>query len=152
MDIALRYDNDRQLADLVIQDGDLLADEGLETAVLISLFTDREAEPGDVEPGEDRRGWWGDALNDNPQDRIGSRLWLLARETLSDATLRRAEDYSKEALQWMIEDGVAEAVNVTASIIQANDDQLMALAVEIVKPGTPPSRWQKTWEVHLNAV
>jgi len=152
MDIALRYDNGRQLADLAVENGDLAADEGLETAVTISLFTDRQANTGDVAPGEDRRGWWGDALNGNPEDRIGSRLWLLERENLTDETLRRAETYAKESLQWLIEDGVADSVSVQASKSGDAPGAMLRLEVEIVRPGTPPAIWQKTWEFHLNAV
>ena len=56
----------------------LRAERGLRSAVLISLFTDRRAEPGDVPEGEDPRGWWADVLGEEG-DRIGSRLWLIDR-------------------------------------------------------------------------
>lgn len=122
--------------DLEISGGALAADDGLETAVVISLFTDRRAEPGDPLPdaGADRRGWWGDALADVPGDRIGSRLWLLAREKQTQATLARAREYAAEALRWMIEDGVARAVNVTAEIVR---DGVLGLGIEIVRSDKP---------------
>lgn len=85
--------------------GPALASGGdLFTAVAISLFTDREADPDDVIPdgSGDPRGWWAD----DPERRIGSRLWLLTRSKRTQETLLRAQDYAQEALQWMLEDGV----------------------------------------------
>ncbi|MBI1321344.1 MAG: hypothetical protein GC168_20665 [Candidatus Hydrogenedens sp.] len=97
--------------------GDALAD--LETMVLASLFSDRRALPDDrlpdaPSPSLDRRGWCGDALRTVADDRWGSRLWLLAREKQTAETRRRAEDYAREALQWLTDDGWATAVTVTA--------------------------------------
>lgn len=98
--------------------GDLATDAGLRTALLLSLFTDRTAGAEDVLPDPadaDRRGWWGDiGLDGAAPDPIGSRLWLLAREKSTDATRRRAEIYVREALAWMLADGVAAAVDVEA--------------------------------------
>lgn len=151
MDIALRWDDERQRADFGLESGDLAVDGGLETAVLVSLFTDREALPGDLPEGEDRRGWWGDGLSASPGDRIGSRLWLLRRETLSARTIQRAIQYAREALEWLIEDGVASAVEVTAEALPARSGALSLVTV-IDRPGAVPARWTRTWEVHLRAV
>ncbi|HBD37518.1 phage GP46 family protein [Cupriavidus sp. UBA2534] len=83
----------------------------LETALLISLFTDRVAEPEDVIPdgSNDPRGWWGDEFG---TVKIGSRLWLLDRSKQTQETLQRAYDYIVEALQWMIDDGVVAKFDV----------------------------------------
>lgn len=92
---------------------DLLASaDPLERAVVISIFTWRRAEPSDPVDDDERYGYWGDAYPDRPNDRIGSRLWLLRRRTLTDQTVRDAERYAREALAWMIEDLVARAVDV----------------------------------------
>ncbi|WP_410498150.1 phage GP46 family protein [Chitinibacter sp. S2-10] len=79
-------------------------------AVLISLFTWRRAENGDVPPDQPRQGWWGDSLSVN--DKIGSRLWLLARAKITTETLNQARDYCREALQWLLDDGLAAAIDV----------------------------------------
>jgi len=99
--------------DWTISDGALASSDDLGTAVLISLFSDRQANADDVIPdgGTDRRGWWGDLDQDKP---LGSRLWLLSRSILSDDVAKLAVIYAKEALQWLIDDLVAEAVTVTA--------------------------------------
>lgn len=104
--------------DWALVDGDLQDDEGLDTAVAISLFSDRLANADDEIPdgSADRRGWWGDAYlaprADGSADHIGSRLWLLARSKQELETAQRAQTYVQEALAWMTEDGIAGAVTV----------------------------------------
>lgn len=113
MDIAMLYDPAGKRFDLALEGGDLATDEGLQTAVILSLFTDRRALDEDRLPdgSSDRRGYWADAYRDRPH---GSRLWLLHREKEQDEVLRRAQEYAEEALAWLVEDGVAEAVEVEA--------------------------------------
>ncbi|EEE2001889.1 hypothetical protein CI266_002187 [Salmonella enterica subsp. enterica serovar Kotte] len=100
--------------ELVIVDGDLLADVSVNTAIILSYFTDRRAEPGDELPGGgvDRRGWWGDSFRNEP---IGSRLWLLSREKSLPDVLNRAAAYARESVQWLINDGYVKKIVVTAS-------------------------------------
>lgn len=130
MDIALVYDAEAKAFDLAIAGGDLVTDEGLETAVLLSLYTDRRALPEDELPdgGTDRRGYWADAYSDRPH---GSRLWLLWREKEQDRVLRRAEEYASEALAWLIEDEIAEAVEVEAIHLRRG---VLQLIVGIQRP------------------
>ena len=118
----------------------LAEDDGLETAVIISLFTDRRAEGDDELPaGDDRRGWWGDALAEVEGDRIGSRLWLLSREKQLPSVVARAREYALEALQWLLEDGVASTVDVTAEIVRQG---VLGLSVEIRRPDQPAVRYR----------
>lgn len=120
-------------------------DDGLESAVVISLFTDRRAENDDEVDGEDRRGWWGDLFADVEGDRIGSRLWLLSREKQLPAVLIKAREYASEALQWLIDDGVASAVTVTTEIVRQG---LLGLLVVIHRPAKPPIqfRFETFWK------
>lgn len=113
-DLLTRFDGDAFLGDLTL-DGRLLAeDDTIQTAVILSLFTDRRADTADRLPANDadRRGWWGDAVADVAGDRIGSRLWLLVREKQTTETLNRAREYCQEALQWLIDDGHARHITV----------------------------------------
>lgn len=156
MAIDLAYDNDEQRADLV-QDPDigegntLQVDEGLEPAVTISLFTDRRAEPADIATPEERRGWWGDTHPDVPEDRIGSRLWLLARAKTTDATLELAKRYILEALQWLIDDGVASSVEAEPfyleDVSQTGPRKTLCVTIKIMRPDTPSPRWIRTWAI-----
>lgn len=91
----------------------LADDDPLIRAVIISLFTWRRANPDDTVDGS-RQGWWGDTSASVTGDRIGSRLWLLSREKLLPETFNRAREYAREALQWLVDDQVAAAVDVAA--------------------------------------
>jgi phage gp46-like protein len=114
-DLALTWSNATGDADLSLIDSDLASDRGLLTAMLLSLFTDQRAQDDDVPPSgdpNDRRGWWADEFSDVEGDRIGSRLWLLDRSTLSNETVLRARQYVLEAWQWLLDDKVASSLDV----------------------------------------
>lgn len=125
-DLSLSYVNkglsQPPAIDLSLSGYDLAKEDGLRTAVIISLFSDRRAEADDEIPdgSDDRRGWWAGS--------IGSRLWLLARAKETPDTLARARAYAIESLQWLIDDGVATAVEVTAEWAQRG---VLALHVAI---------------------
>jgi phage gp46-like protein len=131
---------------------DLELSDGLESAVLLALFTDRRAEASDTLPDSetDRRGWWGDAEPVVEGDRIGSRLWLLAREKETQAVVTRAEEYAREALQWLVDDLVAEKVEVTAEVPAPG---VLGLAVAIHRPQLDPVefRFNYAWEAQEEA-
>lgn len=112
IDVALVWDNEKGIADFSVSDNDLLKDEGLKTAVYMSLYTDQRAAVDDpLDDPEDRRGWWGDAL-ETDGDQIGSRLWLYYRQKITTYTLAKIKEAIEDCLQWMIDDGVAADISV----------------------------------------
>ena len=117
MDITLDWLD--QALDVALIGGDLATDDGLRTAVALSLLCDRLAEADDTIPDgtDNRRGWWADAIADEDGDRWGSRLWLLGREKELPEVRRLAEAYAREALAWLLEDGVATEIDVTAETL-----------------------------------
>ena len=118
--------------DLSLLGLDLERDDGLESAVIVSLFTDARCRPEELPLGEpDRRGYWADAYAMQEGDQTGSLLWLLRREKTINAVLNRARDYARQALQWMIDDRVAAAVEVNAEYLRRG---VMGLAVSIYRP------------------
>lgn len=145
--------------DWAIANGDLAADAGLYTAVTISLFTDRLANPDDAlpTPGGDRRGWWGDAylppLANGQPDLIGSRLWLLARALQVPQTAQLAQAYCQEALAWLVDDGVASAVAVPLPTFPRPG--MMAITVLITwqtAAGAQDLRYQAQWNMTTGIV
>jgi len=149
--LRLAYDNVDQVADLVLGKTNLETDQGLETAVFISLFTDRQADPDDEIPDgtEDRRGWWADRFTEDEGDLIGSRLWLLSRSKTVTTILAQAETYAEEALDWLIEDGIASSVSATAEKLSTF---VLALTIEITRPGDVAPKYINTWEVTINGL
>ncbi len=121
--------------DLVTGPGDLVQDLGLQSAILLSLFCDARDE--DVPAGMDPRGWWADADG----DQWGSRLWSLSREVASSEVAERARQTAEGALAWLIEDGVAESVEVVAELTTPGR---LELDVQITRGRA--TRWQHLWE------
>ncbi len=153
-DIRSLYTEAFLAADYALEAGSLQTEDGLETAVVISLFTDRRANPDDELPagaGDTRRGWWGDAVAPTVDGvavdgaRIGSRLWLLAREKQTPETVVRARAYALEALEWLIEDGVAETVEVEAEIVRAG---ILGLRIVVQRPSGDAAafRFAHAWD------
>lgn len=124
--------------DLLKSGGDLKVDTGLETAVVVSLFTDRRAlDSDDVPSPGDFRGFWGDA----PNDRWGSRLWLLDRAKRTQETLDLGAQYAREALSWLVADGIAATVAASCAWGPSGDLQI---SVTITRSDTP--RWRVLWD------
>lgn len=142
-DLAFIFRGSEETADLRLIGPDLEGDRELETALTISLFTDARAADDDSFEGEDPRGWWGDTYSEN-QDKIGSRLWLLAREKQTSQTLNLARQYAQEALAWLVEDGVAEEVSVETQWVRQG---VLGLEVLVHRPGISPDRfiYQVQW-------
>ncbi|VVM37800.1 hypothetical protein PS619_00122 [Pseudomonas fluorescens] len=122
----------------------------LTRAVLISLFTWRRALTDDPVDDEELFGWWGDSYPNIADDRIGSRLWLLRRVKLTDATQRDAEFYANEALRWLLDDGHAIAIEISSEKV---DISRLNLTVILTVPGgdrieiKPISSWQVIYAV-----
>jgi len=148
-DIKTIWDVPNSRGDWIMAGAQLASGDDLQTAVLISLFTDRLAAADDEIPDgtQNRRGWWADQQPDGNVDLIGSRLWLIDRRVSpTTKTLNDAQNYAKEALQWLIDDGVAASIDVAASW---NAPNFLALVVTINQTdGTKPVsfRFQLLWE------
>lgn len=125
-------------------------ESALTRAVLISLFTWRRALTDDPVDDEELFGWWGDSYPDIADDRIGSRLWLLRRVKLTDATQRDAEFYANESLRWLLDDGHAIAIEISSEKV---DISRLNLTVILTVPGgdrieiKPISSWQVIYAV-----
>jgi phage gp46-like protein len=118
--LALRYEPAVAQAD-VAEGGD---DADLETEILVALLTDARADARELPPGVDNRGWWDDAIAGEP---IGSLLWLCELGPASDQNARRAEQFARDALAYLVRDKRARAVEATATI----DDGAIYLSIGI---------------------
>ena len=123
-----------------------LHDQLLARAVVISLFSDKRATEDEVPDGGGRRGWWGDTYADNKGDQIGSKLWLLQREKLTNETIMKAKEYTEEALQWLITDRVVKRIDVTAERFGADG---LTIDVQLYKPDMKETnvRFQDVWRI-----
>ena len=111
----------------------------LETATIMSLFLDRRAGADDgLSATDDRRGFWADAYEDS--DQTGSKLWLLRREKTTPDVLQDAQEFAEESLGWMLTDGVASRVAVTAT-----RDGTYTLSLTVIIEAPDGGRYQNTW-------
>jgi phage gp46-like protein len=113
--------------------GDIETDKGLGTSVIVSLFTDRRADIEDNPDNGDRKGWWGDLLSDIEDDKIGSKLYLLDRSKATNQTVIKAKEYIFEALEWMIEDGIAEEIDIDTWIFGDVWNRRLGALIKIYK-------------------
>lgn len=147
------------MGDLALSGGDeprggLRAKAALETAVLICLMTDARAEATELRDGDVNRGWPGDSFDlQDGEAAIGSKLWLLRRSTVDAVeTPQRAEDYAREALQPLIDQGAVAAVTVAAEAEPARNR--LTLAVTLTNRDgdvVAATRYAVLWD-HLNGI
>ncbi len=145
-DIAVVWDQQNARGDWSIAAGGVALGPDIESAVLVSLFTDRLASP-DFVPTDgtaDRRGWWGDTYQSVP---IGSRLWQLDRAAKSAAASipLQARGYCAEALQWLITADVAATVVVDTAWLSPT---ALGIRVQVTEPNGRLSnfRFSHAWE------
>lgn len=123
----------------VVAPGRLSTGNLLVTAVIISLFTDRRSNPVNY---PDHWGWWMDTFDGVL---IGSRLHELRRRKIADrnALIAEATDMIREALQWLIDQGIAASVGVLVTSPPAGAGQpgsLLRFHVTVVQPsGSGPA-------------
>lgn len=125
----------------------LALDPALSSAVLVSLFSDAriDADEADRLGIDDQRGWWADSLD--PADGAwGSRLWALDRAKPTPEAARQAEDRAKEALSWLIEDGVADRVDCSALWRHTASGARLELTVRVTASPAAAVRFGPTWE------
>jgi phage gp46-like protein len=142
-DLRLTWDAASGVADLEVSLGDLTTDDGLRQAVLLSLFLDRYSE--EAVEGE-RRGWWADEFGP-AGDLVGSRLWTLRRAKPTAQTLEQVKTYAREALVWLVEDGVAAEVSTSATYGTLGGSRSITLTVALTRPisGTAEFRFDGAW-------
>lgn len=139
-DATISWDTANNRGDWSMSGPLLTTGSDLQTAIIISIFSDRIAQPGDVIPdgSNDPRGWWADDTVP-----IGSRLWLLRRAKQTKETLQKAYDYLAEALQWMVDDGVVGRFDISTQWVRTS---LLGAQITAYKPdGTLLTTGRYTW-------
>lgn len=135
----------------VIAEASIEQDDELDTAVIISVLTDKRATPEDLAAAglaqdADPRGSWGDTYPIVEGDQMGSHLWMLSRSLRDDVALSKAKAWMEECLQWMLDDGVAQSITVTTRWIGASHRGRMEIAAAIERPKGGSKRWAFIWD------
>lgn len=133
--------DDRGNYDLIVKDGQIDFVEGLQSSIDVSLFADSRAPSSIVPQAENRRGWVGDITRSLEGKFTGSNLWTLDLARLNNDTISQAEIHAKDALSWMVEDQVAQEVNVSVTRL----NRQINIAIEIVALNNTITRYNVLW-------
>ncbi len=149
-DIRILWDTTTGTGDFNMAGSALELGHELESSIEISLFTDGQADPGDVVYDADPRGWWADiysayedvALPTLSGDRIGSKLWQVFYRPRNQDTLNWMRDVATTALTWMLTDNVATAVDVQT---QFTSNGGVGAVVTVTAPNGTQSVYAYAW-------
>ncbi|MBL9102171.1 MAG: phage GP46 family protein [Myxococcales bacterium] len=154
--IKLGWDNRTGAGRLQVdpETGALATDRGLVSVVALCLFTNAEATAKEIETAglDAQEGWWAEAdgVRDPSRPRMGSKLWLLKREKTIAATLRRGEDYARNALRWLVDVKIAAEITVRMTVLRPGG--FVGLEVTIVRPEKALPPFKHLWEFQTDAV
>ena len=127
--------------DLDFSSTDITAENGLQSMVLLSLFSDAKVSDEELPNTEIyKRGFWGDMFENNVTS--GSKLWLLGREKTLPETRERLKEYAKESLSWMEKDGIVSSIRVNAEIMSSSQIELY---IYLSRPGNSESKFDFLW-------
>lgn len=147
--LALVFDEEAGAFDLAFADGQLVTDGGIHAAVVASLFTDKR-DP--TRPAGDQGGWWGAEFDaEDATSEMGSLLWTLHREPPTETTRGRAQKYAEDSLQWLLDDGLADSVDVTATWTMRDGIARLDLRVTCTKADDIAPVFDRVWEVYSGA-
>lgn len=134
--------------DIKITDGDIETQDFFDTALVVSLLSDRRASESEALLSHMRRGWIGN--EHTPGFEIGSKLWLFEQSRLTRQIINQAADAAREAVLWMVEDGLAVAVRrVSADFLPPSSPIIGArITVEIERSNSVvENRYFDFWPV-----
>ena len=111
-------------------DGDIETEDFFDTAILVSILSDKRANESEVLEARHRRGWIGDESRDDGH-LIGSKLWLFDQSRLTRTVMNSIEDEVKDSLQWFVEDGHAVAIRSVSLRPAPPSSPVVGLVLEI---------------------
>ena len=146
VDIRLANDG-KSFIDISFENGDIKTIQGFETALMMSIYGEKRAASSEIPSPQFRRGWWGNEALDFDDYEIGSKLWLLSQARETQNTLNNAKTYVLDSLQWMIDDGFLDSVEVKAQYGTDGSDRFMLISVDLIRfQNSVLSRGFKIWQ------
>lgn len=141
IDLKLQQ-NGRGQFDLVLENGDLVAEDNFDSSLITSLFVDTRANRSEVPTPQLRRGWWGDTVSEFINYKLGSKLWLYQQERNTQKTLNSIVNNAYNCLQWLVKYGYLQKVDVTGE----QTTQGVKLFITLTAPnGVTDSRSYDLW-------
>ncbi len=145
---AVLQELDGGVYDIQIDDfGDIRTADFFDTSIFVSILSDKRANEGEVPDSKRRRGWIGNEVRDDGFE-IGSKLWLFEQSRLTRTVMNGIEDAVRDALQWMVNDGIAAAIqNVRVAFAPPSSPIIGVLVTaDILRPqGEVETRFFDLW-------
>ena len=110
--------------------GQIVVEDFWDSAILGSLFREQRATDSELNIPEKQRGWIG---NEGYDYENGSKLWLFNQARITRSTLNGIENEAAKALQWMVDDGIAESIDAPLATASGTTIQL---AITIRRSGS----------------
>ena len=98
------------------ESGDIDTAESLDTYILMCLFEEFRATSTEVPEANRRRGWIGN--ESTPGFQQGSKAWLFEQERITGTVLAELGQVVRNALQPLIDDGIAVSVQVETPFLR----------------------------------
>jgi len=111
--------------DLAYTGNDLQTDHSLNSAITLSVYSDAWV--------DGQRGWWGDRYQDD-RPVAACKLWTLMGAKPTHDNRLRGEQYIKEAVQWLLDDGHLDQIEITTQH-HANNLDWLAFQLTCKKQG-----------------
>ena len=142
MDLKLNYENGTFDIGLTAA-GDFEQENGLDTAVLLSLFAEGRS--------DNRGGWWGNELSEVSGFQLGSSLWDISRQNNNQNTRIALIDEIERALSWLVEDSVASSVAAENTSMEGGLARF-AITINNFEGGQIRGPFSLFWDSHKNRV
>lgn len=141
-DVLVKQD-ESGVFDLRVDGADFAHVDGMETAIVVSLFTDARAPDSVVKSAKNRRGWVGDILTANVGRTLGSLLWTYDQSRLTRDILNRLDVTVENALKWMVDDGIAR--EISAEVTQDSSRGII-INIDILTPDGKNQKYAILWK------
>lgn len=145
-DVFLKLTEDG--GELKIENELVMSDKGFNTSVLISLFGGNVEDSGKV---ENRTSWWGNYTPEaDSSNKIQSRFQAVTNgNPLTVASAKEAVNAAKLDLAWIIDNGIADDIDITARITGV---KRLELDITLIKDGTDifSNTYSVNWEAMRN--
>lgn len=132
IDLAHKIDEEGTF-DLVVEDGDLKTSAGLESPLVVSLFSDRRAfdDEGIPDPLR-RRGWPGSVIVGGPNHNFGSGWWFYEQARMTQNTVNGVRAEAEAALEWMADEDIIDTA--VAQVVADPETRALSIVIDLTTP------------------
>lgn len=109
IDIKLTQNQLKQWEIAFNDDGDFETVQGFDTALQMSILSEKRASPEEVPSPQLRRGWVG---NEDQEFPIGSKVWLVDQSRRNSDTLNDLKTHAEGGFQWFIDEDLLDEIEV----------------------------------------